>query len=602
MRDFLLKYKLWFVSLIIVGVIQLLTISQINRLGSQIESIHAEDEAEKVNIEIKQSILDKQRATTAIALALSSEVSEIPISAKMGEDEHLQRLIKQITNYSDYKNIWIQIVDLDGNSMYRSWSPIKDNLANIRPEFDKVRQTGAPLQSISSGRFDITIKVVTPIYHRGELVGFLDLISHFNSIQRRLKNVGIDSMVIATEERSKLMEHAFSPRKIGQFYVSNLNPDQAFFQRLTESQIKSLIAQEKGYWYKDHELLVKYPLTASDQSVHGYFFALTNLSETIHKADIITDLRTKRNLFMIADIAVIVVFLMAVSLYYMRSQRQYYQDILNYEQEAVLVTNGRSLVDANQQLFSYFPKLKIRSKGCVCDAFEAEPGFIQKYMDGILWIDYLIMNPNAQHKVLIVIDGIKRVFQVRARRLGSDRNLSVVVLSDITKLEQLNTKLHQQSRTDELTQVGNRLSFNEILSREIGLAKRNNQPFSVVLFDIDLFKRINDQYGHQVGDEVLQKIAKVIQSQLRSSDFIFRIGGEEFVILLAMQDIHQAEQLAEKVRKVVDEADFSPVEKVTISLGVAQLRSDDHAETLMSRADKALYQAKQAGRNQVKVS
>ena len=211
-------------------------------------------------------------------------------------------------------------------------------------------------------------------------------------------------------------------------------------------------------------------------------------------------------------------------------------------------------------------------------------------------------SPKEQHKVLTRVNGVKRVFQLRVRKLRPDDKVYVAVLSDITEMEQLNQKLLQQSRTDELTQAGNRLSFNEVIQREIDLARRNDMPFSLILFDIDFFKNVNDEFGHSVGDQVLRDLSSRIQAKLRASDCLFRLGGEEFVILLAMQDLVHAAQLAEKIRKVVADDYFDNVGQVTISIGVTELRDGDNVNAMMVRADKALYSAKAKGRNQVQTS
>lgn len=601
MTNFIVKHKLWIFALLVIAMLQIFTFDRVSSCKANMASLNTEAEANKVIREIEQSIVDKQRATTAIALTLSNELSKLSDITDMVPNSDVDNLIKQIKQFSDYKNLWVQVVNLQGVSLYRSWSPIRNNLAKIRPEFAEVKKTGTPVIGISSGRFDVSIKVVTPIYRNGNLVGFLDLISHFNSIQHRLKASGIDTLVVATKERSQLIKHPFSDKRIGEFYVANLHPDVDFFNSFDESRIEKLIQSQRQFWREDSNILVKYPLITVDDSVHGYLFALSNANDLAGIEDELAASKVRMNLYVIADISLVILFVMAIALYSMRKQKRYYQDILNYEDEAVLVTNGRQLIDANEQLYEYFPQLKVRSKDCICEYFENEPGFLQKYMNGQLWIHHLIENHSKQHKALIIVNGVKKVFQVKARKLGSDKSLFVVVLSDITALEDLNKKLHSQSRTDELTKIGNRLHFNESLHREIELAKRNSQAFSIVLFDIDYFKRINDQYGHAVGDQVLQILADSVTTHLRSSDSVFRIGGEEFVILLAMQNSDAAFYIAEKVRQQIASTDFGEAHGVTISLGVSQMQADDDANSLMVRADDALYQAKTAGRNQTKV-
>lgn len=156
--------------------------------------------------------------------------------------------------------------------------------------------------------------------------------------------------------------------------------------------------------------------------------------------------------------------------------------------------------------------------------------------------------------------------------------------------------------TDPLTQTNNRASFDDSVKREMSLAIRGNKALSVLFLDIDHFKSINDQYGHSCGDVALTAVAKWIKENLRSSDLVFRFGGEEFVILLSDTDIEGAKLLAERIRTSIEQHtlayDMNAI-KVTASLGISSLCTEDTLDSFISRADNAMYQAKRGGRNQV---
>ena len=158
------------------------------------------------------------------------------------------------------------------------------------------------------------------------------------------------------------------------------------------------------------------------------------------------------------------------------------------------------------------------------------------------------------------------------------------------------------AKVDPLTGASNRVALNDSLEREIELAKRHKTAMSVIMFDIDHFKQINDNYGHATGDDVLRETVAASMQGLRSTDMLFRYGGEEFVILLPGVDTHGAEQAAERLRDIIEKHVFQTQSShvpVTISLGTSTLTLQDNAEQLMERADKALYVAKNAGRNRV---
>ncbi|MGD7035830.1 GGDEF domain-containing protein [Methylotuvimicrobium buryatense] len=169
-----------------------------------------------------------------------------------------------------------------------------------------------------------------------------------------------------------------------------------------------------------------------------------------------------------------------------------------------------------------------------------------------------------------------------------------------------NATLFQQAMnlafTDVLTQTRNRSAFNDIVRREMRLAHRNGNHLSVVFIDIDHFKSINDNYGHQCGDLALTSVAKWINESIRSSDIVFRYGGEEFVVLLSETDLDGAELLAERIRQNIENHIFAyglETIRMTASLGTSTLRGDDTLDKFIDRADQAMYRAKQTGRNRV---
>lgn len=162
------------------------------------------------------------------------------------------------------------------------------------------------------------------------------------------------------------------------------------------------------------------------------------------------------------------------------------------------------------------------------------------------------------------------------------------------------SELKQLASIDSLTGAGNRHTLNAELELAMQLNQRLQTNFGVILFDLDHFKQINDNYGHRTGDEILVQLVPLISSVLRQSDRVFRYGGEEFLVLL--RDINAADlpQLAEKIRLNVERRLLLPDGKpVTLSAGVAMLQPDEDWEQWLHRADMALYQAKNNGRNQV---
>lgn len=176
---------------------------------------------------------------------------------------------------------------------------------------------------------------------------------------------------------------------------------------------------------------------------------------------------------------------------------------------------------------------------------------------------------------------------------------AVAIVRDITIRKQAEEQLKLLASTDVLTGICNRRRFNEVLQVEIARAKRFGTPFTLIIFDIDHFKRINDTYGHPAGDQVLLKLSLVVAKNIRSTDLFARWGGEEFVILATNCETHCPHSLAEKLRKLVEAYPFAEVGKVTCSFGATDFQAGDNEESLIRRADHNLYQAKESGRNRV---
>jgi len=171
---------------------------------------------------------------------------------------------------------------------------------------------------------------------------------------------------------------------------------------------------------------------------------------------------------------------------------------------------------------------------------------------------------------------------------------------DATELHLVQKKLEAQAYIDNLTQIYNRKSYHEHVNKLLSQFSRYDTTFSMMMFDLDDFKKINDIHGHHLGDKILIEISKLIKSHIRNSDYLFRIGGEEFVILFTETSIYEAEIVAENIRISV-ENDLKTLkdEKVTISIGLTEVERNDTEDLIYKRADGLLYYSKINGKNMV---
>jgi len=175
------------------------------------------------------------------------------------------------------------------------------------------------------------------------------------------------------------------------------------------------------------------------------------------------------------------------------------------------------------------------------------------------------------------------------------------IIRDITKRKQLESELEKTATTDRLTQAYTRTKFHEVIKTEFERVKRYNHALSMIMFDIDHFKKINDTHGHAAGDYVLQTLTQIVKENLRELDCLVRWGGEEFVVITPETDVGRAEVLAERIRKAIEGYHFDQAGTVTISLGVTQYGENDTEDSFIKRADDAMYAAKGKGRNRVEV-
>jgi diguanylate cyclase (GGDEF)-like protein len=226
---------------------------------------------------------------------------------------------------------------------------------------------------------------------------------------------------------------------------------------------------------------------------------------------------------------------------------------------------------------------------------------------------YLVRFNNYQPITGLVDHMYQNVTILPLRTVNTSTEHVCLIIYDVTnvavnklQLEAANAQLQELALHDGLTGLLNRRHWESCLEREFARHNRYSNPASLVLFDIDHFKKLNDTYGHQAGDEVIRQVARITREMVRDTDYAGRYGGEEFVVLLADTPLQGASQFAERLRMAIEQLQISHEQlslQCSVSVGVACIRTDmANHQALIEAADKALYQAKSAGRNQVVTS
>jgi diguanylate cyclase (GGDEF)-like protein len=190
---------------------------------------------------------------------------------------------------------------------------------------------------------------------------------------------------------------------------------------------------------------------------------------------------------------------------------------------------------------------------------------------------------------------------VRATPIFDDSGENIIQIieshRDITETVEMEKQLQHIAETDRLTQIYNRMKFDDELKNQIAWASLTNNQFGLIMFDLDHFKKVNDTYGHDMGDQVLKNTVDLLHERIRKSDILARWGGEEFMIIAPLIDTNELRSLVESLRNAIQQYQHQKVGMVTASFGASVVRPTDNIHSLLKRVDSALYQSKQKGRN-----
>jgi len=287
----------------------------------------------------------------------------------------------------------------------------------------------------------------------------------------------------------------------------------------------------------------------------------------------------------------------------LQKQRLLIDEIAKLQENLLIVLDkAQKLIYANQMFLNFFnvydtqnfcKKYSSVNTTFICE----DESFYSK--DHHTWVEEI--NKLEYNKRIVTFQTQEfqhKAFLVSVKEIDVTQH-TIISFTEITDLAQETQKLKTKAYHDELTHIFNRAYFNEELPKEVARYHRDKIPFSYIILDIDLFKNVNDTYGHEVGDIILKELATLIQAHTRTTDTFARWGGEEFVEILSNTTKKDALEVAKHLKDSIEKYTFSNNLKITCSFGISEFRENDTAQELMKRADKALYKAKELGRNRV---
>jgi diguanylate cyclase (GGDEF)-like protein len=285
----------------------------------------------------------------------------------------------------------------------------------------------------------------------------------------------------------------------------------------------------------------------------------------------------------------------------------YLKQIFDSQSSIMFITNGKRIIDINRAFSSFFnietAKEFNRKYGCICDMAQQVDGDNTYIHSGLResWKEFVsIEDRETIYKMKFNINGVDSLFYVNIDKIKLNGiNHYIVSLIDFTDKERSLQEFEEKRQFDPLTKIANRTKFDTILRIEISKSLHEERPLSIIIVDIDNFREINGEFGHEAGDKILYQLAKLLQKEAGSDYSVARYGGEEFIITLPDSSLSKAKSLSKHLRERVEKYHFDIGKPITCSFGVAEFNDNDTQESLIQRADTALDMAKSRGRNRV---
>ena len=542
-------------------------------------------------------------------------------ASKTKRDKVRKELLKEFMEFYTAKKLHslegMHIFDINGYSLLRFHKITKydDPIIELRESLQKMSKEFSYQKGMDIGVYKESFRFQYPLFYDGEFVGSYEYSVSFSALQKEMKKFFADKYVLllsgdevdrvsSTKAKNKRYLRYDSP--FGTYYFQEKlfesKRDVKNFTYLLNSENVSKALESKSTKVVEYVMngnmydLIIYPLKNIANKDIGYIL-------TIVKNDYLYGLRY--GLFL--DILFATLLGLAFYMYIVKQikHRNYVRELINVQEDMLVVTdNDYGIKDANNTMLRFFgyKTLKEFHKDhyCICDFFIEEDGFLQKNNDGIDWLEYIVQNQDLKHRVKMKdpSSGNIKVFEVEYKILETTNNNIFIIFKDITKEYEDFNKLINKANYDSLTNIYNRRSFNEHLDAELENSSIGGSVFSLIMFDIDHFKEINDSYGHDVGDTVLKELTMLVSSHIRESDIFARWGGEEFMII-SKNKLSHSEAFSEKIRLVIEKNHFSVVQNITCSFGLTQYHKGDTKESIVKRCDNMLYSAKENGRNSV---
>ncbi|MBN2865986.1 MAG: diguanylate cyclase [Thiotrichales bacterium] len=530
-----------------------------------------------------------------------------------------QLLDEYQTFYDNSRNKGLGVLHLfekDGTSLLRFHRPREfgDNTIQIRESVNQLVHHQRYTQGLEIGRFREAYRFVFPLFYNGQFVGGMEYSLDFSILRNQLaKQFGGEYQQFLLKDA--IAKHTFKDEETNYYQPSTLDEKfliakkHALYQVdfapyineiKTTANFQEQMASKQAFTvlfnHQSTDMSATFmPLFNTKQDFIGYLLSIHAFKNN--------EISTLHNQMWIELISLWTLLTLLFLAWRKQAQSTHLiRQILDAQPTMVALSENNKLQFANKTLLNFLGYSDYtaftQKHDCVCDVFEKDEHFLQKNMQNQLWTDYLNTHPKGINKVKIKNPTTQKmhIFEVTIQQVKNHHINNLITFNDITVIESEKADLKKENQQDKLTGAYNRRGF-DILYHEIN--ESFNPKLSLIMLDIDYFKVINDQFGHQTGDHILEALSALISANLREEDAFIRWGGEEFIILLQNTDLKTATLIANKLKTAISQHTFTKVKKLTCSFGVTQHLITDTQESIVKRADQALYRAKKEGRNRV---
>ncbi len=504
-----------------------------------------------------------------------------------------------------------QIFDKKGRSLLRFHELAKHDDFIIKKRFSlqKLFKNFRYQKGLELGVYKEAYRFQYPLFYDGAFVGAYEYGISIEAILKKIKELYICENLFLL--RGDAIETTLDPKVIhSQYHLFTISKEPFYYNALLKHEkfnsthfkyVRSSIEFQKAPLYNEAKVANYY--------FHGDFFSVIYTP--------VFDIEGKKIALLLSFVEnspfaillktfifeLILSFVLLFSFYYFTIKQLrnkiYTRNLLNLQHDMLIVTNGERIEDANDAMLQFFGYQDLqeflKNHACICDFFLPQEGYLQKKMGTMTWLEYIKKNPQLKHYAKMQGLTGARVFDIRVKAFKHS-HLFVSTFRDVTQEIQEKKELENRANFDTLTGIYARERFEFFLHQEIKEAMRYKRVFSLIMFDIDHFKEINDTYGHDVGDSVLKELTSIVNKDIRDIDTFARWGGEEFMII-THTNITQSETFAQKLRKKIESHSFAHIKTLTCSFGVSSYKDGDTAESIVKHTDEMLYKAKNSGRN-----